>query len=255
MNKKTILESVKKLREVSKKRNFTQSIDFIANLKQLNVKNPDQKVDLFLQLPKLKTKKPKICALIDKELATQAKIFNTVILKEDFPKYAKDKKLTKKLASSHDYFIAQANLMGEIATIFGKILGQKGKMPNPKAGQIVPPVIPSLQPIKTKIESSIRLVTKDQLVVKSSIGSEEMSDEDLTENIYFVYNALLHSLPTEKENIKSIFIKLTMSPSVEITENGPVIHEKKETKKEKESKEKAEVKKLKKEKKPKEDKK
>ena len=133
LDKKNILESVKKLRDISKKRNFSQSIDLIVNLKQLNIKNPEEKVDLFLQLPKPKSKKPKICALVDKELATKAKIFDTVILKEDFPKYAKDKKLTKSLASSHDYFIAQANLMGDIATAFGKILGQKGKMPTSRS--------------------------------------------------------------------------------------------------------------------------
>ncbi len=226
MDKKAILESIKKLREISKKRNFNQSIDLIVNLKQLDPKNADQKVDLFLQLPKEKPKKPKVCAFVDKELETKAKIFDKVILKDDFQKYSKDKKATKKLASEFDYFVAQANLMGEIATNFGKVLGPKGKMPNPKAGCIVPPVIPTLEPIKKKIESTVRFVTKDQLVVKSSMGSEEMPEEDLVENINFAYNTLLHALPREKENIKSVFIKFTMSPSIEITDKGPVLHSK-----------------------------
>jgi large subunit ribosomal protein L1 len=236
MNKKAISESITKLREISKKRNFSQSIDLIVNLKQLNPKNADHKIDLFFQLPKEKQKKPKICALVDKELETKAKIFDKVILKDDFQKYTKDKKATKKLASEYDYFLAQANLMGEIATTFGKVLGPKGKMPNPKANCIVPPVIPTLEPIKKKIESTARFVIKDQLVVKSSVGSENMSEEDITENINFAYNALLHSLPKEKDNIKSIFIKFTMSPSVEITDKGPIIHEKTKEKKEKKPK-------------------
>tara|TARA_Y100000310_G_C20384227_1_gene669638 strand:- start:51 stop:755 length:705 start_codon:yes stop_codon:yes gene_type:complete len=227
MDKKVIQESLKKLRELSKKRKFNQSIDLIINLKQLDIKNPDHKVDVFLQLPKPKPKNPKICALIDKELSTKAKIFDKVILKEDFPKYAKDKKLTKKLASSYDYFLAQANLMGDIATAFGKVLGPKGKMPNPKAGCIVPGVIPSLEPIKAKIDSTVRFVTKDQLVVKAPMGFEDMSDEDITENIFSSYNTVLHTIPREKDNIKSIFIKMTMSPAVEITAKGPVVHEKK----------------------------
>ncbi len=226
MNKKAILESIKKIKELSKKRNFNQSIDLIVNLKQLDPKNSEQKVDLFFQLPKDKQKKPKICALVDKELETKAKIFDKVILKDDFQKYAKDKKLTKKLAVEYDYFLAQANLMGEIATSFGKVLGPKGKMPNPKAGCIVPPVIPALEPIKKKIESTVRFVMKDQLVMKASVGSEDMSEEDIVENIDFAYNTILHALPKEKDNMKSIFIKLTMSPSVEVTDKGPILHSK-----------------------------
>ena len=233
MNKNSILESLKKLREISKKRNFNQSIDLIVNLKQLDKKNPEHKIDLFLQLPKSKVKKPKICALVDKELATKAKIFDKVILKEDFPKYSKDKKLTKKLATEYDYFVAQANLMGEIATAFGKVFGPKGKMPNPKAGCIVPPVIPNLEPIQQKIFSTVRFVTKDQLLVRSSIGSEDMSDEDLVENIYHAYTTILHALPKEKDNLKSVLIKLTMSPSVQITDKGPqLLHVQKEETKE-----------------------
>jgi large subunit ribosomal protein L1 len=246
MNKNNILESIKKLREVSKERKFKQSFDLIINLKQLNPKNEDQRVDLFLQLPKTRTKKPKICALVDKELDTKAKIFDKVILKEDFQKYSKDKKLTKQLASKYDFFLAQANLMGEIATAFGKVLGPKGKMPNPKAGGIVPPVIPSLEPIKQKIESTIRFITKDQLVVKAPMGTEDMSDEDLTENIHSAFNALLHALPKENDNLKSVFLKLTMSPAVEITDKGPVLHDhskKEEPKEEPKPKDKKEEKK------------
>jgi len=234
MDKQNILDSLKELRKVAKKRNFSQSIDLIINLKQLNPKSSEDQIDVFLQLPNAKPKKARICALIDKELDTKAKIFDTVILKEEFQKYAKNKKLTKQLASKHDFFIAQANLMGEIATAFGKVLGPKGKMPNPKAGCIVPPVIPSLEPIKQKLNSTIRFSSKNQLVMKASIGSEEMKDEDLTENIFHAYNSILHVLPKEKDNLKSILIKFTMSPSVEITDKGPVLHDHskvKETKK------------------------
>jgi large subunit ribosomal protein L1 len=236
MNKKHILDSLKKLREISKKRNFNQSIDLIINLKQLNPKSSDDQIDVFLQLPKARLKKARICALIDKELETKAKIFDTVILKEEFAKYAKDKKLTKQLATKHDFFLAQANLMGDIATAFGRVLGPKGKMPNPKAGCIVPPVIPNLEPIQQKLNSTIRFVSKSQLVVKASVGTEDMLDEDIVENIFHSYNAVLHALPKERDNMKSIFIKLTMSPAVEVTEKGPVLHHQKEEKKVEEAK-------------------
>ena len=93
MDRKIILDSVKKVREISKKRKFDQTFDISINLKQLDFKNPNGKIDLFLQLINPKSKRPKICALVDKELSTKAKIFDKVVLKDDFVKYKKDKKI------------------------------------------------------------------------------------------------------------------------------------------------------------------
>jgi ribosomal protein L1 len=38
-----------------------------------------------------------------------------------------------------------------------------------------------------------------------------MKDEDIAENILSFYNTILSLLPQEKNNIKNIFLKLTMS--------------------------------------------
>jgi len=37
-----------------------------------------------------------------------------------------------------------------------------------------------------------------------------MKDDDLAENILYIYNQVLHKLPEERNNIKNIFIKTTM---------------------------------------------
>ena len=67
MNEKAILDSIKKLREISKQRKFPQTLDVSINLTKLNFKkNPESKIDLFLQLPHVLGKKPKICALVGK---------------------------------------------------------------------------------------------------------------------------------------------------------------------------------------------
>ncbi|MBU2406914.1 MAG: 50S ribosomal protein L1, partial [Nanoarchaeota archaeon] len=62
MNKKAILDSIKKVREVSPKRKFPQTFDLIVNLQNIDVKNPEQKVDLFVQLHYPRGKKPRVCA-------------------------------------------------------------------------------------------------------------------------------------------------------------------------------------------------
>jgi large subunit ribosomal protein L1 len=236
MDNKIFTEAVKKVREISKKRKFDQTFDISINLKQINLKNPEENIDLFLQLKDPKIKKPKICALVDKDLATKAKVFDKVVMKDEFVKYKKDKTELKKLASAYDYFVAQASLMPEIAATFGRVLGPKGKMPNPKAGCVVPPTI-EMEPIKARLQNLVRVTTKDQMVVKAPIGYEGLDDEVIIENLSTVFSAVLAALPNKIHNFKSAYLKLTMSPSVKITEKGIVVEEKKEKKSKVEKKE------------------
>ncbi len=226
MDKKAILSSVKKIREISPKRNFGQSFDVSVNLSNLSPKKAEDKVDSFVQLPHGRGKNVKICALVGKELSSKSKIFDKVVLEDEFEIYRKDSKKVKKLARSCDFFVAQANLMPQIAMAFGKILGPLGKMPNPKAGCVVPPTS-VLEPLIERLNKLVHLETKNQIVVKSIAGVESFEDEKVAENILSLYDHLIHDLPQGKNNIKSIFIKLTMGPPVEVTSEGPVIHEKK----------------------------
>ena len=43
-----------------------------------------------------------------------------------------------------------------------------------------------------------------------------MKDEDIADNAYNVYEQLIHHLPNEKHNIKSVFLKLTMGKSARV---------------------------------------
>ena len=62
----------------------------------------------------------------------------------------------------------------------------------------------------------IRISAKKQLIIHLKIGSEKMNDDEVVENIIAVYNSLIHNLPGEKNNIKNIFLKLTMSKPVKV---------------------------------------
>ncbi len=216
MDKTKVLEAIKKIKESSKKRNFNQSYDLIINLKNLDMKKPDNHVDFFLSLPHGFGKKIRVCAFIGPELKDEAtNNCDKIILVDDFPKFASDKKLIKKLAEENDYFIAQANIMAKVATTFGKVLGVRQKMPNPKAGCIVPPKA-SLKPLVEKLQSLLRVSAKKHLIIHLRIGSEKMEDNHIVDNIMYIYNALIHNLPSERNNIKNLFLKLTMSKSVNL---------------------------------------
>jgi len=217
MDKKQVLEAIKLARESSRKRNFKQGFDLIINLKNLNLKKPEENLNLFTQLNHPAGKKLKICALVDYDLEKQAKeTCDLVIMKDEFPKYESKKKELKKIARAYDFFIAQADIMPKIATLLGRILGPLGKMPNPKVGGVVPGNVPSLKPITDKLRNTIKLQTKNELTVKTLIGNEVMKDDDIADNIIAIYNFVLHSVPQEKNNIKSVVVKLSMGASIEI---------------------------------------
>ena len=246
MDKNKVLATIKNVREISKKRNFDQTFDFIINFKDLDLKKTN--LDVFLTLPFPKGQ-AKICALVGKELVKQAEeSCDGVIVEEDFKKYS-DKKLIKTLSKNYDFFIAQANLMGQIATIFGRILGPLGKMPNPKLGGVVPGTIPSMKPVVDKFRKSVRLMTKKEPIIKCAIGKESMKDEEIYENFHSVYDHVIHDLPKAEHNVKDVLIKMTMSKPVRIGEKVEVEKEekveKKEPKKEKKEKPKIPEKKIK----------
>ncbi len=214
MNDEKIKQALAKARE--SKRNFKQSIDLIINLKNLDIKKSDNQVDFFVQLHFSKGKKTKVCALVGPELAKSAeKIVDKVVLQTEFEKYQKDKRLAKKLAKEYDFFIAQANIMPQVATAFGKVLGPKGKMPNPKAGCIVPPAA-NIEPLYNKLQKTIRISAKTSPVVHCLAGKEDMKDEEIIDNIKTIYDQLIHHLPHEKNNVGSVLVKLTMGKPIKI---------------------------------------
>ena len=215
MDRKKVLEVLKQLREKSPKRKFTQKVDLILNLRNINIKNPDENVDVFVTLPHAPGKNIKFCALVGKELEEQSKIFDMVIKRDEFSKYSDNKKELRKLSREYDYFVAQANLMTEVAKVFGRTLGPKNKMPNPKSGAVFTPAS-NLHDLKKKLQNTIRLKTKNEPIIKSYVGNETMNDDDLADNIILVHDSVAKLLPQGEGNIKNIILKLTMGPGIRV---------------------------------------
>ena len=214
MEKKDILEKLKELRKNSKKRKFSQSVDFSIVLKDVNLKDPEQRIDEFYILPNKPGENIKICALVDKDLSTQAKeVCDKVILKDDFSEWDGKSREIKKLADEYDYFIAQATIMSEIAKTFGKFFGPKGKMPNPKSGSIVPPN-KDLKPVVERLKKTVNIKAKKQPVLSARVGTEETTDEKIAENVFYIYENIVRKLPRKEQQIKKKTIKFTMSKPV-----------------------------------------
>jgi len=184
-----------------KERKFDQSVDLIINLQKFDVKK--NQVNLFVSVPH-KIKDKKICGFLE------IKNNNVdTITKTEFKKYS-DKKELKKLVKKYDFFIAQASVMPLVATTFGRVLGPAGKMPSPQLGILVNADDKAINELKAKINQSVKIRTKEASI-KINVGKQSMKDEDIIENIMSIYNAVLKNLPREKDNIKNIELKLTMT--------------------------------------------
>ncbi len=215
MDVQSITKAIQAAREQSKERKFSQTVDLIVALKDLNLKNPDQQVEFFVSLPHQAGKKRKICALVGPELADKAKeSCDLAIPSSEFAKY-KDKKVLKKLAEEYDFFVAQADIMPKVAAAFGRALGPRGKMPNPKAGCILPPKAP-VQPLVDRLQKLAKISAKKQMAIQLSVGAESMSDKDVAENINVVVDQIVHHLPNEQNNVKAIYLKFTMGKPVRL---------------------------------------
>lgn len=218
MDKEDIKTAVEKVKSLSPKRNFKQTFDLIINTKGLDLKKTDQQVEFFANLHNTIGRPRKICAFVGPELIEQAeKVCDKAILVDDFPKY--DKKAAKKLAKEFDYFIAQATIMPKVAQAFGKVLGTRGKMPNPKAGCVVPPNA-NLKQLYDRLQKIVKVSIKQRPMVQVAIGKEDMDEAQLIDNIETLYDQVIHHLPQEKNNIKDVYLKLTMGRPVKIGEKS-----------------------------------
>jgi len=208
MNKQEIMEAVKKAKDESKPRNFTQSVDVVINIKDLDVKKPENRIDEEVFLPEGRGKDIKIAFIADGELALQAKNAGAdlVITKSDLEEMGKNRKEAKKIANQYNFFVAQADLMPLVGRFMGPVLGPRKKMPKPVPATAKPDTIIN------RLKSTIKVRIKDQPVIQALVGSQEMEDEQIADNIEAVLGILDRKLEKGRNQVKSLYIKTSMGP-------------------------------------------
>lgn len=206
--KEEILEAVKKAKENSTPRNFTQSIDVVITLKDLDVKKPENRIDEEVFLPNGRGKDVKVVFIADGELALQAKNAGAdlVINKEELQRLGKNRKEAKKIANKHDFFVAQVDMMPLVGRFLGPVLGPRKKMPKPVPATAKP------EPLMERFKNTIKVRIKDQPVIQALVGSQDMDDELIADNIEAVLDILDRNLEKGRSHIKAMYIKTTMGP-------------------------------------------
>lgn len=211
-DRQKIAEAVKEAKARAKPRNFTQTVEMAVNLKDIDLKKPENRFKLEVLLPHGRGKEVKIAVIADGAVAEAAKKLGLdVISGEDLEKLKESPREARKIARKYDFFIAVAPLMPKVGRYLGRFLGPRNKMP-----QVVPPTMTNLEPIVNKLKKTVRLQLKNNPVVHAPIGIETMDDEELVENAEAVLNAVLNKLERGENQVKSVYIKTTMGPAVKV---------------------------------------
>lgn len=212
VSKENILKALVEVKKNTEKRKFTQSVDLILTLRDMDLKRPENRINELLELPHSPKPDVKITVFATGDLALRAERAgsNTVLGRREIENFATNKKEAKKLAQNTDFFLAETSLMATVGKVLGPILGPRGKMPTP-----VPPIAPIDALIK-QYKKMVRVRIREQPNAQVRVGTEEMSDESLTDNIYTLIDLLERRLERGLRNIRGIYVKTTMGAPYKI---------------------------------------
>ena len=188
---------------------FDESIDVSLKINLKQSKGGDLSLRTVVNLPNGSGKKNKVAVLCEPDKIDEAKGAGADVVGSD--------DLIEKIgAGKFDFtkLICTPGMMSKIGK-YGKILGPKGLMPNPKLGTVATDIKKAVKDIKT---GAVEIRNDKDGNLASTIGRKSFSTEKLLEN----YNYFIESVKKEKpdtikgELIKSTFLTSTMGISYKI---------------------------------------
>ena len=205
-------EAVKLIKEFSLTK-FDSTIEVAMNL-NLDVKKADQQLRGAIVLPKGTGKDVKVLVIAKGENAKEAK--------DAGADYVGDVDLLEKIEKENwfdfDTMIATPDMMPVLGK-YGKLLGPKGLMPNPKTGTVTTNIAKAVADAKA---GKVEYRTDSYGNVHGIIGKASFKEEDLLENLNAFVRTILRAKPTAVKGtyVKSISFSATMSPSIKIDQNS-----------------------------------
>lgn len=208
-NKKYNLEEAIKLVKETSQVKFDATVELHCHL-NIDPQKSDQQVRTSIKLPHSAGKKKKIAAFVSADKAKESKQAGAeVVGGEDLIDEIK-----KTGKADFDIAVAMPDMMAKMAVI-AKILGQKGLMPNPKAGTITP------DPAKV-----IKDLNQGLVIIKNDasgnihlpVGKVSSDDKKLTANIQTFLDEMKKIKPDSLKGtfIRSVFLSSSMGPSVQL---------------------------------------
>jgi len=203
---KEILELIKK----NSTAKFDESIDVSMRVELKQTKGGDFNLRTVTQLPAGTGKKIKVAILCEPDKIEEAKKSSAdVVGSED---------LIEKIASGKfgfDKLICTPDMMSKVGK-YGKVLGPKGLMPNPKLGTVSTNIKKSVQDIKTGL---VEIKHDKDGNIGTSIGRKSFTTENLVNNFKHLIDFVKKEKPDaiKGEFIKNIFLTSSMGVSYKVS--------------------------------------
>jgi large subunit ribosomal protein L1 len=175
----------------------------------LNVRHADEQLRGTLALPNGLGKDVKVAVFAQGDKAREAEEAGAdVVGAED---------LAQKIQDGFDDFdvaIATPDLMPVVGRL-GRILGPRGKMPNPRVGTVTPDVGRAVEEAKA---GKVEYRTDRNAIVHLVIGKKSFDERRLLENYAAVIDELIRAKPSAAKGryLRTITVTSTMGPGVKV---------------------------------------
>jgi large subunit ribosomal protein L1 len=207
----SIEEAVTRALEDAPPRNFRETVDLAINLRDLDLNDPNNRVDESVVLPSGTGQETRIVVFATGETALRAEdVADEVLSPDELEELGDDTDAAKDLADETNFFVAEANMMQDIGRYLGTVLGPRGKMPTP--------LQPDDDVVETvdRMKNTVQLRSRDRRTFHTRVGAEDMAADEIASNIGVIVRRLEADLEKGPLNIDSVYVKTTMGPSVEV---------------------------------------
>ena len=206
-----IQTAIQRALDESPERKFVESVEISFTLRDVDLKNPANRIQEEVRLPSGRGKPVKISMFAGGEMATKAKAAGIeVIDPATIEDLGGNKQLARKVANKNDFFLAEIPHMGTVGRFLGVVLGPRGKMPRP----VPPNVDPGM--IATGLKDTSIVRSRDRITFHTAFGSREQGLDDLTANAVAIWERVMSKLERGAGNIRSCYIKTSMGPSIKV---------------------------------------
>merc|ERR550525_408627 len=207
-----VLDGVTSLRSMIKPRKFRESVELQVGLKDYDP-TKDKRFVGSVRLPNVPRPSLKICLIADAKHAEEAakgKLDIDVKSLDELKTFNKDKKLVKKWAKQYALLLASDTVLKKVPVVVGPILTRINRFPT---------VVSHKESLAQKVvdtRASVKFQLKKVTCLATAVGHVNMTDDELKSNIMMALNFLASLLKKGWHNIKTIYIKSTMSASIKL---------------------------------------